>query len=269
MRLSRVISTSNAQIKKFRSLQERQARQKTGLFLIEGETLINEALERGVKIDHVIVEESFLAEEESSTALFSRLQAVGIQEVTLVDKHLFREVVTTSTPSPIAAAAHGQMALMEDILKDSTKTVLLGENIQDPGNLGTIMRTSLAFDVDFLFLSKGSVDPFSPKVVRSAMGGLFDLPVCLGDLKGAIETLKDRGFTVVAFSLDASQSLADFAFPAKTAILVGNEANGLTAEVEALAQTLVKIPHSNKIESLNVAIATSIALWQRQSGKER
>lgn len=269
MRLSRVTSTGNAQLKKFRSLQERQARQKTGLFLIEGETLINEALDRGVKIDHVILEESFLAETIACEKLFVRLRELGFQEVTVVDKHLFKEVVTTTTPSPVVATAEGKTFSLQELLDGNIRTVLLGENIQDPGNLGTMMRSSLAFDVDFLFLSKGSVDPYSPKVVRSAMGGLFDLPVCQGDIRQAIETLRNEGFTIVAFSLDGDKSLTDFVFPQKTAILVGNEANGLTEETEALASSLVKIPHSAKIESLNVAIATAIALWQRQNGKER
>jgi len=260
VKINTITASSNALLKKIRSLQERQARQKTGLFLIEGERLVLEALNRDIELEAIVVVDNYLDKESE---LLERLDTV-----TAVSPALFKELVTTSSPCKVVAIGRWQLSDLNSTLKDGATTVLWGENIQDPGNLGTMIRSALAFGVDALVLTS-SVDPFNPKVVRSAMGGLFDLPICLCPLNRAAELLKQYEFEIVAFSPEAKESVDQFSFAKKTALLVGNEGAGLTNEAEGLSDRVLVIPQKPDVESLNVGVAASLALYERMKQTTR
>ncbi|HMY51596.1 MAG TPA: RNA methyltransferase [Candidatus Obscuribacter sp.] len=193
-----------------------------------------------------------------------------MDELTVVPDVLFRELVTTTSPSPVLAAAAMPVVTIEMLLARQAATLVLCENLQDPGNLGTIIRSALAFDAGALILSHGSVDAFNPKVVRSAMGGLFQLPILSIDLEIACRHLKEAGYVFLAFSPEAKITTADYPFTEeKVILLVGNEGNGLTERAEALADVKISIPQNPAVESLNVAVATSIALYARAMAQKR
>ncbi|MBK9771261.1 MAG: hypothetical protein IPP57_10625 [Candidatus Obscuribacter sp.] len=149
---------------------------KNRAFSYRGRRLVLEALNRDIELEAIVVVDNYLDKESE---LLERLDTV-----TAVSPALFKELVTTSSPCKVVAIGRWQLSDLNATLKDGATTVLWGENIQDPGNLGTMIRSALAFGVDALVLTS-SVDPFNPKVVRSAMGGLFDLPICLCPLNRA------------------------------------------------------------------------------------
>lgn len=248
-------SLQNPLIKKIRSLSERQARQKTGLFLIEGEKLLEEATSSGIKIDAVLVEKGYLASGE--------FRGTKQEEIYAVEASLLRSLATTTTPAPVLAVGQIAERKLSATLQAGRLSLLVGENIQDPGNLGTIIRSALAFGFDALLLTSGSVDIYNPKVVRGAMGALFRLPIITDQEIGELAfQLKAAAVEIISLSPEAGESLCQAKFSERTAFLVGNEGNGLTAEAEAISDRQVAIP-TRAVESLNVAVAAAVAMWER------
>lgn len=137
------------------------------------------------------------------------------------------------------------------------------EDIQDPGNLGTIMRTAEGAGMTAVVLSKGCVDLFNPKVVRSTMGALFRLPFYVAeDMTTEVVKLRERGFTMYAASLEAKQDYTRYHYAGKTGILIGNEANGLRPETAALADEQLIIPMEGEVESLNAAVSAALLMYE-------
>ncbi len=259
MRIVTLTSSSNPLLKRIRSLHERQARHKAGLFLIEGETIVLEAFQRNIRIESVLVDRNYF--ERGFPEIFDD----NLIELNVVETALFKTLVTTSSPCSVLAVARVQDFSFDDILTDcldktDCKIVVL-ENLQDPGNLGTIIRSALAFNADALLVTRGSVDIYNPKVVRSAMGALFDLPIATGvEVDYVIDKLKEAGFSIIGLNPEGDTSLKSLPTGGKKVLLIGNEGNGLSAEADSRLDHSVYIPMNQTIESLNAAIATSIVL---------
>lgn len=267
MKINPLTSLQNPLIKKIRSLSERQARQKTGLFLIEGEKLLSEALLSGIKIEAVIVDKAYLDQVGLPQTLVKHKQS-DLDEIYGVEPELFKKLVTTTTPAPVLALGQMPRLRLEAILKAGKLSLLIGENIQDPGNLGTMIRSALAFGFDALILSSGSVDIYNPKVVRGAMGALFRLPIVVGeDIRQLLLKLKEHKIEIVSLSPEADESICQAEFSERLAYLVGNEGNGLTNEAESLSDRRVSIPTAD-VESLNVAVAAAVAMWERAKARK-
>ncbi len=263
MRIVTLSSPSNPLLKRIRSLHERQARHKAGLFLIESETVLMEAFARDFEIEAVVVDREYF--EKGFPETFDD----NLIELNVVETALFKTLPTTSTPSGVVAIAkardHSLDGLLQAIDHDHV-TLVVCENVQDPGNLGTIIRTALAFGAGGLILTRGSVDIYNPKVVRSAMGALFQLPIATNvELGECHQQLKSRGIDIVALNPEAEQSFTDLKYGKKVALLLGNEANGLTLEAEAMVTRAVRIPMHGDVESLNVAIAAGVVLFHVSS----
>lgn len=259
MRIVTLSSPSNPLLKRIRSLHERQARHKAGLFLIESETVLLEAFARDVKIEAVVVDREYF--ERGFPETFDD----NLLELNVVESALFKTLVTTSSPSgvvAIAAVVDNSLDALLELIDIDHVTLIVCENLQDPGNLGTIIRTALAFGAGGLILTRGSVDVYNPKVVRSAMGALFQLPIATNVELGLCQNqLKAAGIEVIALAPEADQSFVDFKYGKKVALLLGNEASGLTAEAEAMISSTVSIPMNGDVESLNVAIAAGVVLF--------
>ncbi len=259
MRIVTLSSPSNPLLKRIRSLHERQARHKAGLFLIESETVLLEAFARDLEIEAVVVDREYF--EKGFPETFDD----NLVELNVVESALFKTLPTTSTPSGVVAIAKARDHRLDGLLQavdHDHVTLVVCENVQDPGNLGTIIRTALAFGAGGLILTRGSVDIYNPKVVRSAMGALFQLPIATNvELGECHRHLKNRGIDIVALSPEAEQSFIDLNYGKKVALLLGNEANGLTPEAEAMVTTRVRIPMHGDVESLNVAIAAGVVLF--------
>lgn len=255
MKLKEIHSTANPLLKTIRSLHDRAGRRKSGLFLIEGDKVIMEAQEKGIKLRDVVVSRSYLA--QGST----RLSGSDVDELNVVEDSLFKNLSTTMTPSGILATAPLLEHKLERCLAAERPFLVVADAVQDPGNLGTLIRSSLAFDVTAVLLTRGTVDPYSPKVVRSAMGALFSIPIVV-DLDAAelFNKLKERRIEIVSLDSHADRELWDAAIPDEVAFVLGNEGQGLSGASRQAASHMVRIPISSASESLNVAIAAGIVL---------
>jgi len=258
VKLTPVNSGQNATLKRIRALHQRSARDKEGLFLLEGAKLLNEAFAKGVAILDVVVSKSFWS------AGLPQIDQGNIAELYVVEDRLFKELMTTQTPSGVLAVASTKPGQLEQCFKGEHSLIVVGEAIQDPGNAGTLIRAAMAFGATGVVLTRGSVDAYNPKVVRSAMGALFSLPVVTGlDLTAVIALLKQAGLEVVALDPDIqARSLSDINLHRPLAIILGNEGNGLSQEARSVADQLVAIPMSEGAESLNVAVCGSIVLYE-------
>ena len=266
MKITSISSASNSLLKKVRSLQQRSGREELGLFLLEGPKLLVEAKSKGVAVQDVIVSKSYW-----STG-FSANEDLNVEEITVVDDKLFRDLSTTSTPCGIISVGRIKTFSLEDCFKGTKTLIAVAEAVQDPGNLGTMIRAALAFGATGLVATAGSVDAFNPKVVRAAMGGLFGLPVVVGiKMEELVRRLKEENIRILALDPTAEKPFWEIEMNQPLAFLFGNEGNGLSRQAAQLADELVSIPMTGDSESLNVAVSSGVVLFecarQRSSAK--
>ena len=275
-----ISSKDNKRIKYIRSLLEKgNIRKKNHQFVVEGIKLVDEALEYG-KVLEVVCAESLYDEIISGDLSGNRLLAENDKNITnyvkkgssllVVSDTVFKSMSETKTPQGILAVVempdYGLLDkgfLEQAYTKNGKIKLLVLEDTADPGNLGTIMRTAEAAGVTGVIMGKGTVDIFNPKVVRSTMGSIFRLPFAyVEDLKETIKELKTQGISFYATHLKGEKSYKDIKYSDMSAILVGNEARGLSDEVADLADTYVLIPMQGKVESLNAAVAAALMMYE-------
>ena len=275
-----ISSKDNKRIKYIRSLLEKGSiRKKSKAFVVEGIKLTDEALEYG-KVIEVVCAVSLYDEIISGDLSGNRLLAENDKNITnyvkkgssflVVSDTVFKSMSETKTPQGILAVVempdYGLLDkgfLEQAYTKNGKMKLLVLEDTADPGNLGTIMRTAEAAGVTGVIMGKGTVDIFNPKVVRSTMGSIFRLPfVYVEDVKATIKELKKIGISFYAAHLKGKKSYKDIKYSDKSAILVGNEARGLSNEVAELADNYVIIPMSGKVESLNAAVAAALMMYE-------
>lgn len=275
-----ISSKDNKRIKYIRSLLEKgNIRKKNHQFVVEGIKLVDEALEYG-KVLEVVCAESLYNELISGDLSGNRLLAENDKNITnyvkkgssllVVSDTVFKSMSETKTPQGILAVAempdYGLLDkgfLEQAYTKNGKIKLLVLEDTADPGNLGTIMRTAEAAGVTGVIMGKGTVDIFNPKAVRSTMGSIFRLPFAYAeDLKETIQKLKTQGISFYATHLKGKKSYKDIKYSDSSAILVGNEARGLSDEVADLADTYVLIPMQGKVESLNAAVAAALMMYE-------
>ncbi len=264
MPVKEITSSDNQTFRELKALLSAKGRAEQGRLLAEGPHLVQEALGAGMPISMVAVGASALGRHEE---LLDACAARGAQTLLLADR-LLDALCDTRTPQGIVAAV-GIPRLGLDWLdgREGRLAVVL-ENVQDPGNVGTILRTALAAEGAFALLC-GGADPWSPKVVRASQGAVFHLPILEEEAASqAIERLKALGWHCACAHL-AGQDF--FARPrhARTALVIGNEGAGVSAQAAAACQGLYRLPMSAKAESLNAAVAAGIMLYDlwRETGK--
>lgn len=252
--INRITSRDNKIIKMARSLHKKKGRMQTGLYFAEGLRLVKEALSYvPSEIDAVIMSEEFVCQNQ---ALTEEIES-KISNVYVVSQKLFAELCDTETPQGIAALIKFPK---EEADLSSAKYVLILDGVSEPGNMGTIIRTAEAAGIDLICLLEGCVDVYSPKTVRSAMGSLFRMKVMSGDTS-FVEELKKKDFTVIATALYNSVPIEEAKVTGKRAIVIGNEARGVSEEVLSLADIAARIEMSGNVESLNAAVAAGIAMY--------
>ncbi len=181
----------------------------------------------------------------------------------IVSDKVFEKVSKTMTPQGILTVAKQPHYSFEKMIDEGKKTILFVEDIRDPGNLGTIIRTAEGADVDGIVMSKGTVDIFNPKVIRSTMGAIFRVPfVYVDDIKDSIVRAKKEKISFYAAHLKGENDYAAIKYDKRCAVLIGNEARGLSDEVSKLADSLVKIPMTGQVESLNASIAAAVFMYE-------
>jgi len=249
-------SKENNLFKNTKKLKERKNRNKSNKYIIEGFRLVQEAFKAKVNIDCLIVTKDG-AEKIDQFLLKHITEDLKIYEIS---DNLFKELISTESPQGILAVIN--MNIMPVLANGNF--YLLCDKLQDPGNLGTIIRTAHAAGVQGIILTKGTVDIYNEKAIRSTMGSIFYIPIHYDDDNlSLVKSLKDEGFNLVVTSLDTDKDFFEEDLRGKTILTVGNEGNGVSAEVLDLADTKVKIPMPGNAESLNVAIATSVIMYEK------
>lgn len=249
-------SKDNNLFKETKKLKERKNRNKNNKYIIEGFRLVEEAFKANLTIEYLIVTKE--DNEKMDTYIGKYLNSNT--KIYLMSDGLFKELISTEQPQGILAVAN----MKDNILKDDGSFYLLCDKVQDPGNLGTIIRTAHAAGIDGIILTKGTVDIYNDKTVRATMGSLFYLPVVYDDDNlSLIKDLKEKDFKIVVTSLETDKDFYEEDLKGKVVLTVGNEGNGVSDEVYELADTKVKIPMPGNAESLNVAVASSIIMYEK------
>jgi rRNA methylase, putative, group 3 len=252
-------SKDNKLLKHGKKLNVRKYRQESNEFMVEGIRFVEEAADSDANIKYCLYSEHLSGDRVYN--IIKRMEDRKVKTFKVKDG-LIDDICETATPQGIVAVVERKEYRLNDVLKNGNLFIVV-DRIQDPGNLGTIIRTAHAAKVDGIIITEGTVDPYGPKVLRSTMGSIFHVPVITSEeLTGPIENLKKEGFTVFASSLAGSTAYYTEMYGGKTAIIIGNEANGIDAQVLEKADRLIKIPMPGNAESLNAAVACGILLFE-------
>ena len=182
-----------------------------------------------------------------------------------MEDRVFKTMSDTMTPQGILAVVRQPVSSLEKLLNDPAPFFMVLENIQDPGNLGTILRTAEGAGVNGILMSRDTVDIFNPKTIRSTMGSVYRVPfLYVEDICETVRKLKNKGISAYAAHLKGTGSYDEQDYTKGTAFLIGNEGNGLTDELADLADTYIRIPMYGKVESLNAAIASAVLMYEAQ-----
>lgn len=256
-------SVHNPLVKQMRKLQQSKGRRRQGLFLLEGTHVLQEAIAVNYPLEVVCATPFW---QENHPHLWRQLVALA-HRVETVSESVLEATATTVHPDGVVATA--SPSHRPTITLPSSGMGLVLETIQDPGNLGTIIRTAAATETAGIWLSSDSVDREHPKVLRATAGQWFRLPITVSEnLAATLQSAQKQGIQLVATTANASYSYWEIDYTRPTLVLVGNEGAGLSAELQAIADWQVKIPLSAAVESLNVAIATALILYEGQRQKQ-
>lgn len=234
-------SLENVKIKELKKLHVKKNRDKENLFLVEGEHLVLEAYKAGV-LKTLIVEDG---------------QDFTLDVDTMVVSHQVLSYLSElDTPQPIM----GVCAKIHS--RDIVGNVIALDGIQDPGNLGTIIRSAVAFNIDTILLSKETVDIYNEKVVRASQGLLFHVNIIVSDLQESLEKLKKDGYSVLGTKVTNGKDIKSVEKKSSFAIIMGNEGKGMSSKLESLCDDFIYISMNENCESLNVGVAASILMYE-------
>ncbi len=255
-----ITSESNSMIKHVKSLAMKKSREKHRQFVIEGLRMVDEAIRHQVPLEYLLYTDHLL-EINGGAELLQRLPQ-GLQVFNIPDK-LLRLLTDTENPQGLVAVVKMQETCLHDLRLKEDLFLLVLDRLQDPGNMGTIIRTAEAAGVDGIILTKGSVDPFNSKNLRATMGAIFHIPIFqCNDNNEWLSFVKEKGIRVLASGLEGSVDYCSPSYAGNIAIVIGNEANGVSEELLNLADSVVKIPIFGRIESLNASVAAAILIYK-------
>lgn len=255
-----ISSPSNKFVKEIKSLHKKKERWNSKKFFVEGIKSVYESIVSDGKIDYILYSES-LFKINGGMNLYEFITKKNLKLIEITDK-LLNSICDTENPQGIIAVINIDSYKLEDVLKENNFILIL-DRLQDPGNMGTIIRTADALGVDFIIISEGCVDVFNPKTIRSTMGSIFHIPlVFCEDIFKTISLLKSKNISIMSTALDNSKDCYKVDLKKNLGIIIGNEANGVSEELIHLSDELLKIPMEGKAESLNAAIASAIIIYE-------
>jgi RNA methyltransferase, TrmH family len=257
-RLRRIEGRHNALVKELRRAFARGELSPDGHCAIEGLRILEEAIRSGLRFRAVFFSNSAEAKAERL------LPQIGAQvETVLLPDKLFSSAVPSETPQGVAALVRWKEFSLDDVLAKAQAGPLLAiAGIQDPGNLGTILRSAEAFGAGGVLLGEGTVSQFNPKVVRASAGSIFRLPIARTALSAALGPMREHGLRLVATSSHKGTPVAEAKLGGPLVIFIGSEGAGLPRNLVAQIDEIVAIPHSQQVESLNAGVAASIVLYE-------
>ncbi len=264
LNLTPITSPQNQVLKLIRNLHTQIGRQKHNLFLLEGVNCVSEALRQGFKLEIIIVSQSYFKDSADQAI-------VNLSNVSLVEDKIFANLTTTVNECGIMAVVQKFNFTLADCLLNLNKgPLLILDSVQDPGNLGNLIRTSTGFDVSGIILLKGCVDIYNPKVVRASTGSIFKVPfVCDVECGYLIDYLKQHNINICVLDAKARHTIYDTNVDFNRAVVLGNEGHGVNVALQAKASEIIKIPTNPSLESLNVTISAAIVLnhwWSVKNG---
>ncbi len=252
-----ITSKDNEIVKNIKKLKDKKFREQEHKYIVEGIKLIEEAILENVQIDTIVVCEDCVKNQEIDSKL---LYEIARYNCICVSERVFSTITDLKNPHGILSIINKEI---DNNKIDYTEDLLvILDQVQDPGNLGTILRTVDSIGLKQIIVAKGSGDIFNPKVVRSTMGAIYRVKVIeIDNMQKTLAEIKKHKFKVVSTSLKTDKSIYDIKYE-KSAIVIGNEANGVSKDVIDLSDELVKIPMIGKTESLNASVATGIVLYE-------
>lgn len=262
-----ITSRANPKIKEVMQWQAKaKERKSAGVFLVEGFKMYEEAPEENVR--EVYVSESIIEKARRQPAVWDKLCRTGYE---IVSEDVFRRMCDTQTPQGILCVAQRPEYSLDQLLQTPSPLFVVLENLQDPGNLGTIIRTGEGAGVTGVIMGRGTVDVYNSKTIRATMGSVYRVPfVYEDDLCGTLKRLRRSGIRSYAAHLAGEKKYDELSFREGTAFLIGNEGNGLSEELSSLADGFLKIPMEGRVESLNASVAAALLMYEahRQRGTD-
>lgn len=259
-----IASNDNAKVKNVRELNSKhKARVTQSLFVVEGVKMCMEAPTD--RISRVFVSESFYQDADNRKALEEKSPYfVDGDKLFIVKDSIFEGMCDTKTPQGILTVVEMKETSFDELFEsDKAPFIMILESIQDPGNLGTIIRTAEGAGVTGIIINDTTVDLYNPKTIRSTMGSLYRMKIYESkNLKETVAELKKRGIKTYAAHLKGKEFYYEKSYKGPVAFMIGNEGNGLTDELSDMADTYIKIPMEGSVESLNAGIAASVLMYE-------
>ncbi|GFZ30530.1 RNA methyltransferase [Clostridium zeae] len=246
-------SNDNKHFKELKKLKEKKYRKQLGLYIIEGLRFVEEAVKANAVIDEIIIDE---AKQEKFEDIYLK---VSDDKITLLKSSLFNQLSSTENPQGIIAVI--KTGSSENNYKGSFYVLL--DKLQDPGNVGAIIRTAHAAAVDGIIVRDGTVDIYNDKTLRSTMGSIFHTNIIEDKNLEVVQKFKEDGFKLLASSLDTDFNYYEVDLSDKIILVVGNEGNGVSDEIYQLCDLKAKIPMPGNAESLNASVAASIMIYEK------
>lgn len=265
MRYTKITSAANQHIKDVIQIREKRAKFRHTAFLVEGPHLVEMALDAGVQIKEIFVTEEFMNTKEHQ-AMLEKITGTVFE----VSEQILKKITDTETPQEIAAVAGYEPGKLDTLSLKAKPLLVVLDAIQDPGNLGTIIRTADAAGADAVILLPGSCDAFMPKVTRATAGSMFNLPLIYAEAATLVDWLHKKKIQLAVTAADAKKTVFEADLSNGIAIAFGNEAQGISDQLKKVADLFLNIPVLGKAESLNVATAAAVCLYeavrQRKAG---
>lgn len=255
-----ITSRGNARVKQFRKLNERKERQKTGLFTIEGLRIVAEAVEQGAEMEALFVSPELLVS-EFGQELVETVGQSGV-EVVEVSEDVFHSFSLKDGPQGVAAVVRQRWLALNEVCLSAGENWTALESIQNPGNLGTIMRTQDAVGALGLILLDQSTDPYDPAAMRGSMGAIFTQKLVKTSFAEFADWKLQMGYPLIGTSDEAVVDFQDVAYPDPVLLLMGSERQGLSVEQMKVCDEMVRIPMVGQNDSLNLAVATGVMLYE-------
>ena len=234
-------SIQNEKIKKIKKLREKKYRDIEGLFIVEGKNLVMEAYKNNLLKTLIVLDNS---------SFNLSIETIRVSE------NVMKYLSELNTPNEIMGICYKKKE------ENISGNILILDNIQDPGNLGTIIRSAVAFSISTIIVSPDTVSIYNSKVLRSTQGLLFDVNIIVRDISSAIDDLKQNGYKIYGTKVDNGKNLKDIDSTNKYAVIMGNEGSGVNKDILDKCDEYIYIPMNEKCESLNVGVATSIILYE-------
>jgi TrmH family RNA methyltransferase len=251
-----IASVHNSRVKLWSQLLTKRGRESQGKFLLEGIHLIQEAVQANIELEAILYSQERGYPPELEDASLLSCDSIAVSEAVLA------KCADTQTPQGVVAVAFKPKGSTAQILELADALVIVIDGVQDPGNLGTIIRSADAVGASAVVIGLGTVDLYNPKTVRSTMGSLFHLPIIEADLLELLPLARDKGIQLVSTSLQAKQHCYELDMTPSTWFIVGNEGSGVSPKLQSFVTKQIIIPMQGKAESINVAMAATVLLFE-------